>query len=677
MYNSTDVTLDPRLLQVHALVPFFRSITGSRADMFASEIGQAPPLSGSEVRRIQTGMEREFGKRTFMVRIPELSTVIAVVNRSTPRGMFGATIATTKTVIYRNAEGRYSVLEIPVHCQNHQQLGFDYVRTRDGVNIQKGMRFSKETILAKSPSLDDAGNYKYGVNANIAFMSIPEVIQDGIVISESFAKKANFKGYMSSTLSFGSDVFPLNLYGDKSQYKIFPDIGDMVNPNGLIFAVRPHSPGNELNELDRHSVRIKEESDTGTYVPQPNARVIDVEVIHNRSTKSNVPIGMDEQCKRYWTCTKDYYREILTAERQLYKEYGEGYIELLEGPLHNLFTRAHAILHEPSRANNINFYNGDTILNEWTVNITVSYDIHPSPRFKAADDSGSKGVVVSIWPDENMPTDSRGLVADVIMDGAAKINRLNIGGLFEQWINGCMDTCLHMMREYQQQGRMDQAAELLNKIYSIVSPRQHALVQKRGLMAHVETVLKGKYIYLWCPTDNPVYYPDVIKELNEIVPPLRERVTYVSGKGVRVTTDDPVLVASTYFIFLEKIGDEYSAVSSPLLQPQGIPGKLSRADKYSSPGRPQATRAMGETEVRIVTFNTDPEMALDMLTSTNSPISHKRQVGVYLTADKPTAIEDVMQYDKFPRQGNKIVDLVNNSLFAGGFMFEYKPVEND
>lgn len=676
MYTSTDVTLDPRLLQVHALVPFVRSITASRGDMFASEIGQAPPLKGSEIRRIMTGMEREFGKYTFMVKVPEDSTVIAVINKRSPKGMFGETLTTSKTVILRTVNGRYDVVEIPVHCQNHQQFGFDYVRTQVGQSVYPGQRITKDTILAHSPSLDNAGNYKYGINAKVAFMSIPEVIQDGIVISKSFADKCSFKGYMTATLSFGQDTFPLNIYGDDNEYKIFPDVGDYVKPNGLMFATRRHQPGSELFDMDRYSTRIKEDNDKGTYVPQSEARVIDIEVVHNRSNKTTIPTGMDAQCQRYWASTRDFYRDILAVERQLYKEHGEAYIGLLEGALHNLFVKAHSMLHDNGKSANINFYNGDTILNEWTVTVTVSYDLVPTSRFKAADDSGSKGIVISVWEDEHMPTNDIGEVTDVIMDGGAKINRLILSGLYEQYFNASMNECLRRINRMADEGREEEAKAFLMECYRNISPRQYEATLKRGVDEHFKIARQGP-IYLFCPTDNPVYYPDVVKFLEKHCPPHRSPLRYRAGTGQWHVTDTPMIIGECYFIFLEKIGDEYSAVSSPLLQPQGIPGKLSRADKYASPGRPQSTRAGGETEVRIIVSNTDADMAMDMLSSTNSPILHKRQVGAYLTADKPTAIEDVMQFDKYPRHGNNIVDLVKNSLFAGGYCFEVRPVDDN
>lgn len=671
-------TLDPRLLQVHSLQPFVRGISASRADMFASEIGQAPPLKGAEIRRIQTGMERKFGKYTHMVKIPEDSTVIKVIHKRTPKGCLGQTVITSTTVVFRRIDGIYDRVIIPVHSQNHQQFGFDFVRTEVGKNIRKGDYVAKDTILAKSPSLDDNGNYKYGINANIAYMSIPEVILDGAVLSESFAKKSQFRGYTKFTLSFGENIIPLNINGDENEYKVVPDVGDLVNPNGLLFATRELREGLASMQMNRNSLRVVEETDTKTYINKTGARVIDIDIIHNRTNKTTVPSGMDDQCKRYWSCTKDYYRDLLDTYSSIRAECGLNADNLISPALHRDLVRAVAMTFEPGKGtgSQVNFANDDAMLNEWTLHVTVGYDLTPTACFKQAGDAGNKSVTVTVWKDEWMPIDTDGNRADIIMDGVALVNRLITSPGIEQYINASMVATHRRLVQMVENGQRQEAIDYLYRAYEIISPKMYEKVKLVDPNRHLDKVLKGG-IYLWCPTDSPVHYPDVIEQLEKEYPPCFDKVKYRAGTGQWCETDKPVLIGSIYLIFLEKIGDDYSAVSSPVLQPQGIPGKLTRADKHASPGRPQAIRGIGETENRIVSANTDEEVASDMLSTSNSPITHKRQAVAYLTAPKPTNIQDVLQHDKYPRSGNRITDHVANSLLAGGFIFEYRDVEDD
>ena len=82
-----EYTLKPEFLQVQSLNSFAPNVSASRADMFASEIGQAPPLQNAEVKLIQSGMEREFGKYTHRIKMPCNGIVRQVVHQYPPTGI--------------------------------------------------------------------------------------------------------------------------------------------------------------------------------------------------------------------------------------------------------------------------------------------------------------------------------------------------------------------------------------------------------------------------------------------------------------------------------------------------------------------------------------------------------------------------------------------------------------
>lgn len=675
MFESTENTLKPEFLQVHALNPFIGMISASRADMFASEIGQAPPVKGSEIRRIQTGMEREFGKYTSMVRMPEDAVIVKIINKRSPKGLMGDRVTTATTIIYRDINGWYGQITVPVHSSNHQQFGFDFVRTQKMNGLVPGQHIPKDTIMARSPSLDDEGNYKYGINGNIAFMSIPEVIQDGAVISESFARKATFKGYGTRVLSMGGTTIGLNIHGDLKEYKIFPDVGDYLPDSGLVFATRELEEHLAPVQLSRFSLMTEEETDRCIY-GEPRARVIDVDIIRNRGVKSTLPTGIDDQCQRYWELLNEYYKELIQTFNSICSREGTSTPPLKES-FHNLLVEAYSRTNHADRSGtNISLVSNGNPLNEWTVTITFSYDLVPTVGYKLADDTGGKAVIVAVWPDERMPIDGDGNRADIIMDGGSIVNRLNPARVYDQYINASATATHKRIKALAASGDRKAALDVLLGFYQVLSPRQYELVQKIDLQRHLEYVLQ-KGIYLWLPTDNPVYYPDAVKTLREKFPPCEGPVQYIDGKGNRVTTKRNILIGAQYFIFLEKIGDDYSAVASPVLQHQGIPGKLTRADKHASPGRPQAIRALGETEDRIVASLVDPDAPADMLDMANSPQTHKHVNRMILTADKPTAIDNILDRQIVPRGNNRITQHMANHLMAGGFEFEYLPVTED
>lgn len=277
-----------------------------------------------------------------------------------------------------------------------------------------------------------------------------------------------------------------------------------------------------------------------------------------------------------------------------------------------------------------------------------------------------------------MPVDEHGTRAEVIMDGGSIVNRLNPARLTEQYFNGALDEAWRRVKMMREQGVSDdEIFNFLLKLYWILSPRFHDIVKEKGkVKTHVDEVYKNG-LYVWLPTDNPVDYIEVRRMLDEHCPPHIGKIQYKLADGTVIVPERDVLIADQYFIFLEKIGDDYSSVASPAVQPQGVPGKLTSGDKWSSAGRPQAIRGVGETEMRLLNTLTDPQIASELLDVANSPTTHRYVCRRLLTDDKPTNIEDILPRDIIPRGNNRITQQVENSLLAGGFGYEAKPTRED
>lgn len=277
-----------------------------------------------------------------------------------------------------------------------------------------------------------------------------------------------------------------------------------------------------------------------------------------------------------------------------------------------------------------------------------------------------------------MPVDEHGTRAEVIMDGGSIVNRLNPARLTEQYFNGALDEAWRRVKYMKDNGvPVNEIYDFLLKLYWILSPKFHAIVQEKGNpKEHVDNVYKDG-VYIWLPTDNPVDYIEVRRMLDEHCPPHEGKIQYKLADGIVIVPERNVLIADQYFIFLEKIGDDYSSVASPAVQPQGVPGKLTRADKWSSSGRPQAIRGVGETEMRLLNTLTDPQIASDLLDVANSPTTHRYVCRRLLTDNTPTYIDDILPRDVIPRGNNRITQQVENSLLAGGFGYEAKPTRED
>jgi hypothetical protein len=396
-------TLKSALLQIQSLNPFADGVSASRADMFGSEIGQAPPLSCSETKLIQTGMEREYGKYTSKVKIPVNAIIVKVINHYPPTGFTGGRIPTPTTIVYQNMDDltdsagggktpKFNMVHIPVNSLNHHVLGFDFVRTKAINSIRVGAAIPADTILARSPSIDENGDYKFGVNANILLGSFPEVRQDGVVFRRGFAEKIKFKGYGEMSISFGEDEIPLNLYGDDKSYKIHPDIGERIRPDGVMFATRKLIHGLEPVQLSRKALKtFYTDTDSGKIVKELDGDpvVIKVEVFHNPKGRPATPAGMDEQPRRYLESQRRYYKDLKDAHHEIRRMSNSNYE--LEPEFHNALVYAEAMLYDSSRGSQkINFVDGGAPLAEYTIKITYSYDHTPFDGHKMADLNGKR-----------------------------------------------------------------------------------------------------------------------------------------------------------------------------------------------------------------------------------------------------------------------------------------------
>ena len=677
-------TLKAEFLQVQCLNSFAGSVTASRADMFASEIGQAPPLANAEVKLIQTGMEREFGKHTHKIEMPCNGIITKVIHQYPPTGM--AHLQGPTSIIYQDMDysengsraPRFNVLHIPLFSLNHHVLGFDFKRTNSVRGLQSGIALREGTVLAQSPSVDENGDYRYGVNANVLLGSYPEVRQDGVVIRRGFAEKTVFKGYGEMTISFGDDEVPLNLYGDDENFKIFPDVGEIVRPDGVLFASRKLIPGLYPIQMSRKALRTHNRTDTRKIAKEPNARVVSVEVIYSPRGKPTTPTGMADQPRKYLEAQYRYYSELKSVEEKLRREHGSKLS--LDPALHNMLTRAEWMLHDTGRdRQRVTFVDAGQPLSEYTIKITYSYDLCPFDGHKTADINGGKGVFVDVWDDDRMPVDADGNVADVIMDGGSIVNRLNPSRAFEIDVNASFartrKQIIASIKGDSSRENYVRNFEWLLAAYRIISPRFAALVETRDPVTHINSVLKSD-IVLWIPTDNPVQPDLAIKELLAKYPKCYGKLLLTLDDGRKVLSDKPGTIGKQYMIILEKTGDEYSAVSSPVLQSQGVPGKLTKSDKQSSPGRPQATRITGETEGRILNSLVGHDTLFKLLDIANSPTTHRAVCRVLLTHPTPTNVDQIVDREKYPRGNNRIVNIGNDGLFAAGFAFEYREVED-
>ena len=629
--------LNARLLGTGScLNPWIANDSSSRVQMFNSQVGQSLVLKDGTPRIIQTGMEKEYGKYTFKKSFKEESRVVKTFEKYPKRvGDRSIKFNPVTTIIYEECKSHtFHVMHLERYHTQHQSFGFKYQHNN---RIQQMLSpnsppFPAGTILADSPAVRADGQYCYGIETSVAFMSIPQVIEDGVVVTDEYIKRLTSTGTEERRFSFGKDYYPLNLYGDRNNYKPFPDIGDKIRPDGLIFALRQYDPINAVVEMTPEALMEPDYIFDKLIYGEPGAEVYDVDVYHDLSQKkSPTPSGMAAQCQKYFNIKKEYHEEIHNEYSRLKKQYGQ---HLKMSPQFKQLVVETDILKPRQDGKRVQLTRRAEPLDDWQVTVKYAYDIVPGIGYKVTDTHGGKGVICDIIRVEDAPRDMFGRVADMILDGDSRIKRMNKGSIWEHYI---LDSVWHA-RNYVVQlygsgsdQEVEQAYDFLFRYYYVVSPYMGKIVGdlhreaelagnikafKRG---RVESVVEDK-IYIHLPPDSPNIGDEGIRALQEFFPITRGPLTYKPSSATEfVTTVNPIRIGGLYILLLEKTGGDWSAVSLSKLNHYGLHAKLTNADKFSNPNRKTPVRLAGEAENRLLVSTMGGNATAEFLERSGNP----------------------------------------------------------
>lgn len=388
--------LSLELLGNAGMNPWDGNDSSARKVMANTHMGQAPFIKGVESRRFFTGMEHRFGEFTFDVSFPTDCKVIHIFDKyKCGIGADAVKHNPTRYIIYEedNASRRLGVLELPEFKSYHKDFGFP-MKTRSKA-MQKlrqihdpnyPQHFEEGEIVASSPALKDNGEYGIGVNAAVAAMSVPSGIEDGFMIRRGFLRKLGSVGYHKCVADFGKRFVLLNLYGDINNYKPFPDIGERIRPDGMVFAMREIDNTTSMMDMTPAALMRFDAQYDKPIFGEPNARVADITVWHDeQGRKKSHPTGLDAQARKYYEAGKVLHEDLL---RMFFREYNRRNKNLhLTHELSQLIYEAQVYLPERDGKAVVRSHKLDR-LDEWRVEITYEYDIDITIGYKLTDIHG-------------------------------------------------------------------------------------------------------------------------------------------------------------------------------------------------------------------------------------------------------------------------------------------------
>jgi hypothetical protein len=303
-----------------------------------------------------------------------------------------------------------------------------------------------------------------------------------------------------------------------------------------------------------------------------------------------------------------------------------------------------------------------------------------------------KGVIVKVEEDHLMPVDAEGTRADIVMDSSSVISRMNLGRLYEHYVNAAIETVTKSICSILGVNRgmsssdlqkmifspevMNHAYMHLLRFYKIVSETQYEFfankITEKEKIQHLFDIVKNG-IYVLYPIDNDRETPKVIEELEKAFKPCYGPVTYTGDSGIQVTTKNNVRIAPLHIMLLDKIADDWSSVSSGKLQHFGVLSPTTKSEKFANPHRNSPVRTIGETEGRIFAGYCGREAIAEMMDRSNNPATQRNVAYNILNSDKPTDINHVVDRNFIPLGGARPLQLVRHILGTAGYGIVYEP----
>lgn len=670
MSNNKDYEenqLKPELMGVCTnLIAFPHNASSARLYMVAGMIPKSVVTDGASRRKIKTGMEYQYGERARKVAAPSNMEVegIYYVRSLSPGSNEQTDDWNSIYIIFKNDEkNAYDVLELPRYHTQNSYIAFEYVYDNKVMRkLEIGATFPKGTVFARSPRIDESGEWNFGMDLNVALGSFLTTEEDGIVVTESCARE-KLRCVFEHQRSFSwneSDYIPLLPYGTDDDPKPFPECGESIRPDGIVMGFRKRIPEHALVGLTKKSLRQPDHHHDVLILAPTNSEVMAVEVLsermknegNNRRTEyikqqhTNLLEAYEGRQNEMWNSVISWYERKIKANRGEEPEITDELTNFIMQAYGN-FTR-NPVTHKP---NSLKRAIKRQRIPDWRVTIKLRERVEGRVKFKMTGLSGEKGVIVNIIPDHEAPSYDDGTTAEVIINNTPAFRRQVYSMLMEQSINFINNNVHKEVVKLRNEGKYDLAYKELFTFYKTGFPEfaeivERVIVTDDDKFEHVEHVAKTQ-IEVSVRTDGKLYGVGIIEALRKQYKYEPQRIWFTNSLKERVLSKNPVMITSQHFLLLDKFGTDMSAQSLPNSNIHGLPGRPNEQNKYSSFIRNVHNRNAGEDEVRLRISQTGSKEVVKSLALANSPELRREVTKRIIRANDPYEIDQIVKPSEY------------------------------
>ena len=287
-----------------------------RSTMFTSHLKQFLNLLTPEVPFVFTNNENMVGK--YSGGHKEAKHDLLVYRKIAKFDEIIDTPRVYKLFVYDKETKTYDIIERKVCEDLTENFGYDYINNVID-SFSEGDTITKDTVMYRSTSYDEDMNYGFGKNITVAYTLEPFTSEDAAIASRSLTESMASIETETMRIGLNNNDFLLNIYGDKNEYKVLPDIGEKVS--NKIAVTRRQFNNQLLFDFKDSSLREIHEGDSIYYIDK-DVEIIDITIYNNNEQLSDTPFY--HQILTYYEAQKKYYQEILDTCEEI-MDSGEKY----------------------------------------------------------------------------------------------------------------------------------------------------------------------------------------------------------------------------------------------------------------------------------------------------------------------------------------------------------------
>lgn len=618
-------------------------VSSARAIMFTSQLRQFVNLREPEFPKVFTNYENLVGENsTGYFKAKSDLEVVDIV----PRFKDGEHDKHMYTLFYYDKKkDRYGLINKQLVEDLTEKFGYMYDNTvMDGKEVGDIIH-SGETLYS-TPSYDEDMNYGYGKNVRVMYTIENYTIEDAIVVSRSFAESMKSKEIETVTVSLNDNDILCNIYGDSSEYKCFPDIGECVKDQ-IVCAKRRIHNSQVLFDLKKSNLRkININSDKLFY---NSGKLIDIIIYSNKTLDELEDNVFNRQIIKYLKMQTEYYEGIYRACKKIIKS-GSKY----SNDISFMYKKACDVLDDECawREENHSAFSHMVIKFQFERDSMVSIGSKLSGRY------GNKGVTSVIWEDEDMPYLENGERVDCILNALGVVNRLNPAQSYETSINFICNSIRDKLKTIKKMkdkeallfdiiGRFNsEECEKLKEYYYELSE-----IGKQEFFDDIDD--EGIFIHnppLW--EKEPMF--NKLRKLYADYPWIKPVDVYVNRFGRKIKILKPMIIGELYMMKLKQNSKKgFSARSTGALSKRGVPEKSYKSKAHQDLYSTTPIR-IGDDENRNMMIGVPPEIVAKLHLYYRSSVVARKDLAKQLMK-KTKGIKSFKKNKKYANRNSEIL----------------------